>query len=352
VIIVHCIAKVRQLEAGVLAGAGLGKDAKHPEPAPAGAALVERQTLAPAEPIPPGAVWIDLMEPTVEEDQRVQAYLGCKIPTRADPDYSEPPEAHYSDEGARYLYASVVSEPENTPDIVGVTFVLTPNCLVTVRYDPGDAFELFGQKLCKSPNQALHPDAVAVGLVNTIINRSARALSKVGDELDKIASRVFRAKGDQSGRNKIYSDTLDALGREDEKISNLRESLVSLERLLLFLLAEGRPVDAPKPVREATKSALRDLQSLEEDASFKAQKVQFLLDATLGLINLAQNDIIKLFSVLAVIFMPPTLIASIYGMNFKQMPELDWTLGYPLAICAMVCAAIGPYLFFRWKKWL
>jgi magnesium transporter len=352
VIVVHCIAKVRQFEAKVGAGTGPGKSAKHAEPAPAGVALVERKTLAPGEPIPPGAVWIDLMEPTVDEDQRVQAYLGCKIPTRADPDYSEPPEAHYSDEGARYLNASVVSEAENTPDVVGVTFVLTPTCLVTVRYDPGDAFELFGQKLCKSPSAALHPDAVAVGLVNTIINRSARALSKVGDELDRIASTVFRAKGDQSGRNKIYSETLDALGREDEKISNLRESLVSLERLLLFLLAEGRPVDAPKPVREATKSALRDLQSLEEDASFKAQKVQFLLDATLGLINLAQNDIIKLFSVLAVIFMPPTLIASIYGMNFKQMPELDWTFGYPLAICAMVCAGIGPYVFFRWKKWL
>ncbi len=105
-------------------------------------------------------------------------------------------------------------------------------------------------------------------------------------------------------------------------------------------------------MREATKSALRDLQSLEQDASVKAQKVQFLLDATLGLINLAQNDIIKLFSVLAVIFMPPTVIASIYGMNFKEMPELGWRWGYPLAICLMICAAVLPYLFFRWKRWL
>ena len=166
------------------------------------------------------------------------------------------------------------------------------------------------------------------------------------------ASRVFRAKGDQSARSKIYSATLDALGREDEKISNLRESLVELERLVLFLMSEGRSADAPKPVREATKSALRDLQSLEQDATFKAQKVQFLLDATLGFINLAQNDIIKLFSVLAVIFMPPTVIASIYGMNFKEMPELEWRWGYPAAIFLMVCAAVLPYLFFRWKKWL
>jgi magnesium transporter len=121
---------------------------------------------------------------------------------------------------------------------------------------------------------------------------------------------------------------------------------------VLFLMSEGRSADAPKPVREATKSALRDLQSLEQDANFKAQKVQFLLDATLGFINLAQNDIIKLFSVLAVIFMPPTMIASIYGMNFKIMPELDWSWGYPAAIVLMVLVAVGPYLFFRWKKWL
>jgi magnesium transporter len=168
---------------------------------------------------------------------------------------------------------------------------------------------------------------------------------------------VFRAKENKENRNQIYSDTLWDLGREDEKISNLRESLVSIERLLLFLNAEknddsGKPTKALKAVREATKTALRDLQSLEEDASFKAQKVQFLLDATLGLINLAQNDIIKLFSVLAVIFMPPTVIASIYGMNFKEMPELEWRFGYPLAIVLMVCAAVLPYVFFRWKKWL
>ncbi len=200
---------------------------------------------------------------------------------------------------------------------------------------------------------SLSPNSIALGLINTVLNRSARALAISGASLERIGNAVFHAKdSDQATRNRIYTETLSALGREDEKVSNLRESMASLERLLLFLSAEGRPEDLSKSVKQATRAALRDLQSLEEDASFKAQKVQFLLDATLGLINLAQNDIIKLFSVLAVIFMPPTLIASIYGMNFKAMPELDWPWGYPLALCAMVCAAIGPYMFFRWKKWL
>ncbi len=318
----------------------------------AGVASVVCRRLGPNEPIPQGAIWIDLVEPAMEEDQRVQEFVGAPVPTKADPDYTEPPEAHYSENGVRYLHALFISEPDDTPDVTGVTFVVCPTTLVTVRYHPVESFDLFSQKLCRSPGQALFPDAVAVGLINTALNRSARALTKAGESLDRIASAVFRAKGDQSSRNQIYSDTLWALGREDEKISNLRESMVSVERLLLFLIGDGSAERSPKPVREATKTALRDLQSLEEDASFKAQKVQFLLDATLGLINLAQNDIIKLFSVLAVIFMPPTVIASIYGMNFKEMPELEWRWGYPLALVLMVCAAIGPYLFFRWKRWL
>ena len=318
-----------------------------------GSATVSRDVLEPHQPIPPGAIWIDLVEPTVDEDRKVQDFVGVLIPTKADPDYAEPPEAQYAENGVRYLQASLVSEPEDTPDVTDVTFVIAPTTLVTVRYDVCESFELFGQKLARAPGHALFPDAVAIGLVNTAINRSARGLNKAGVSLDRIASRVFRAKeADASRRNQIYSDTLWDLGREDEKISNLRESMVSIERLLLFLSADGLPEKGSKAVRQATKAALRDLQSLEEDASFKAQKVQFLLDATLGLINLAQNDIIKLFSVLAVIFMPPTVIASIYGMNFKEMPELEWRFGYPLAIFLMICAAVLPYLFFRWKKWL
>ncbi len=265
-----------------LAKAGQGADAT-------AIATVARKILEPAEPVPPGAVWIDMIEPTLPEDKEVQEYLGCKIPTRADPDYAEPPEAQYAEDGVRYLHASVISEALDTPDVTGVTFVISDAALVTVRYDASDSFEIFGQKLCRTHTGLLQPDAVAVGLVNTIVNLSARALAKVGANLDEIGNAVFGAEGDNSKRSRIYSTTLGALGREDERISNLRESLLSIERLLLFLSAEGRSDDAPKPVREATKSALRDLKSLEEDANFKAQKVQFLLDATLGFINLRRT---------------------------------------------------------------
>lgn len=310
-----------------------------------GTSPVARRVLEYSEPIPPGAVWIDMIKPTPQEAQEVESYLQCKIPTLGDPDFTEPLEAYYAENGARYLQASVVGEH-------GVIFVIRRPTLVTVRYDTSESFEILGQKLCKSWSHTLEPDLIALGLVHTLVNRSARALGKVGTTLDEIVSAVFSAQGDKTRRAKVYYQTLDALGREEEGISQLRKSLLSLERLLLFLSAEGQVEEISKPVRQSIKAALRDLQSLEEDASFKAQKVQFAHDATLGLINLTQNDIIKLFSVLAVIFMPPTLIASIYGMNFKYMPELNWRFGYPVALFLMVCAAVLPYVFFRWKKWL
>ena len=153
-----------------------------------------RKVLEAAEPIPPGAVWLDMVEPTVSEDQKVELYLGCKVPSRADPDFTEPPNPITPRTGCVTCTAASSANRKTRPDVTGVTFVLTPTTLVTVRYDPGDAFELFGQKLCKSGAQALHPDAVAVGLVNTIVNRSARALNKVGLELIRSQAPSSRPK--------------------------------------------------------------------------------------------------------------------------------------------------------------
>ena len=182
------------------------------------AATVRRKLLEPPEvQIPSGAIWIDLIEPTVEEDRKVQEFVGVPVPTKADPDFTEPPEAYYSENGVRYLHALFISEPEDTPDVTGVTFVIAPNALVTVRYHPVETFDLFSQKLCKAPAQALFPDLVALGLINSSLNRTARALSKAGESLDQIASAIFRVKGDRSKRTQLYSETLDALGRRGRK---------------------------------------------------------------------------------------------------------------------------------------
>ena len=146
-----------------------------------GASTVARQVLECNEPIPPGAVWIDMIEPTQREDQQVEDYLQCKIPTRDDPHFTEPLEAYYAENGVRYLQASVVGK-------TGVIFVICGPTLVTVRYGASESFEILGQKLCNSWGHTLEPDAIALGLVHTLVNRSARALGKVGKTLDEIAA--------------------------------------------------------------------------------------------------------------------------------------------------------------------
>ena len=145
---------------------------------------------------------------------------------------------------------------------------------------------------------------------------------------------------------------LRAIGREGEITSKARESAHSLGRLLTFLIHAANERKEVKPLQARIRTAARDVTSLTDHATFLSGKIVFLLDATLGSINIQQNDIIKIFSVAAVVFLPPTLIASIYGMNFRHMPELEWWYAYPLALALMVVAAIVPYLYFKRRGWL
>src|SRR4051812_24474244 len=193
---------------------------------------------------------------------------------------------------------------------------------------------------------------ILAGLFETVIDRAADVLQMMGDQIDDISRNVFEERTDPSQHNAELQGTLRSLGRLGDLASKQRESLVSIERILLFLSANFRAARVSPELREQVRTALRDLQSLEEHATFQSSKIQFLLDATLGLVNLEQNNIIKLFSVMAVVFMPPTLIASIYGMNFKAMPELDWGLGCPMGVIMMVFAAGLPLLFFPWEGWV
>ncbi len=321
-------------------------------------AHLTRTALAAGEQIPPDVVWIDLLEPTAEEDRAVERYLGIAIPTREDMADIEPSELLYHEDGARYLTARLVYRADTEdPGISACTFILKQNTLVTVRYENPKPFGMFVNRAAKPGGCGFTAEEVMAGLFDTIIDRAAEVLQQTGDRIDAISRRVF-AIGPQEQRRKAarrsdeYSETLRALGLHGDLISKVRESLVSIERVLLYLSVAYRTVKVPVEIREQVRTTLRDLQSLEEHASFQTSKIQFLLEATLGLVNLEQNNIIKLFSVMAVIFMPPTLVASIYGMNFRLMPELEWPWGYPMALAMMVVAAVAPFLFFRWKRWL
>lgn len=311
---------------------------------------LQRQMLDFGEPIPANALWIDLVEPTRAEELLVEKMLGIEMPTREDMEDIELSELLYNENGARYITIKLLVSIDDEPDMAGVTFVLKDNTLVTVRYDEPRAFPMYAFRASKPGGTEGTAESIFQGLIETVIDRSAELLQVTAEGINTLSRSVFEQKGKDASKG--HQDTLRALGHAGTLIAMSRESLVSLERALLFTSASYRGASGKGEMRKELRSVLRDIQSLEEHATFQSGKIQFLLDATLGLVNLEQNNIIKLFSVMSVVFMPPTLIASIYGMNFHIMPELDWQFGYPIAIFVMIMAAITPYFFFRWKGWL
>ena len=325
----------------------------------AGQRLLERRAVNLQDVIPEDTLWLDLIRPTREEELKVEEFAGIEVPTREEMKDIEPSELLYVEDGARYMTGRVLSKVSDSeePGLAGITFILRGNRLITVRHEEPQAFRMFAQRAGRatsgqSQSVVTSGDAILAGLIESVIDRAADVLQLQGERIDRLSGSIFEVQDDPSARNTALQDTLRALGRHGDLISKQRESLVSMERILLSLSATYRTNKAPRDLREDVRSTLRDLQSLEEHATFLSTKIQFLLDATLGLVNLEQNNIIKLFSVMAVVFMPPTLIASIYGMNFKSIPELEWSFGYPMAVVMMVVAAVLPYAFFRWKKWL
>jgi magnesium transporter len=244
------------------------------------------------------------------------------------------------------------ADTEN-PRTTAVTFILASHRLVTVRYDAPKPFVLVENKLGRSCAPAITGEMVLMELLDAVIDRNADILERAGGDMDAISHEIFEPAGAaRTGHAKRYSDILIAIGRKGDLTSKVRESLVSIGRVVTFVAAAVDGVKWSKDMREQLKTMQRDVISLTDHASYLSNKITFVLDAMLGVVNLEQNNIIKLFSVMAVVLMPPTLIASIYGMNFKSMPELEWTHGYPYALVAMLLAAVLPYLFFSWKKWL
>ena len=304
--------------------------------------------------LPESAVWIDLLKPTAAEDKLVERLAGIAVPTREDMQEIEISSRLYIEHGARYMTATLMcaADTEN-PRTTAVTFILASHRLVTVRYDAPKPFLLVENKLARSCAPGLTGEMVLMELLDAVIDRNADILERAGSDMDAISHEIFEPKGAaRTGHAKRYSEIPIAIGRKGDLTSKVRESLVSIGRVVTFVAAAVDGVKWSKDMREQLKTMQRDVTSLTDHASYLSNKIIFMLDAMLGVVNLEQNNIIKLFSVMAVVLMPPTLIASIYGMNFKDMPELQWHLGYPLAVVAMLAAAIGPYMYFKWRNWL
>jgi magnesium transporter len=315
---------------------------------------LKKAKVSDLEALPDNAVWIDLVKPTMVEDKAVERLAGIAVPTREDMQEIEISSRLYIENGARYMTATLMcaADTEN-PRTTAVTFILASHRLVTVRYDEPRPFVLVENKLARACAPGITGEMVLMELLDAVIDRNADILERAGGEMDAVSHQIFEPDGAaRTGHAKRYSDILIAIGRKGDLTSKVRESLVSIGRVVTFVTASVDGVKWSKDMREQLKTMQRDVASLTDHASYLSNKITFILDAMLGVVNLEQNNIIKLFSVMAVVLMPPTLIASIYGMNFKIMPELEWQHGYPMAVVMMVLAAIGPYVYFRWKKWL
>jgi magnesium transporter len=305
-----------------------------------------------ADALPADAVWIDLKSPVPGEDKAVERLVGIEIPTREDMQEIEASSRLYIEHGARYMTATLMCAADSqAPRTTPVTFILAGHRLVTVRYDEPRPFALTAAKLARSCSPNITGDGVLLELLDAVIDRCADILERAGADVDSVSSQIFEPSAER-GHARTYSQILLTIGKKGDLTSKVRESLVSIGRLISFVLVETDAGRWSKEQKVQFKTQQRDVISLTDHASYLSNKITFVLDAMLGVVNLEQNNIIKLFSVMAVVLMPPTLIASIYGMNFRRMPELEWPYGYPLALLAMLLAAVLPYMLFKWKRWL
>jgi magnesium transporter len=298
----------------------------------------------------PSAIWIDLLNITPEEESLVEAALGIDVPTREEMAEIETSSRLYREGEAIFMTAPLLAGTETDHvQSEAVTFILTAHRLVTVRYSQPKSFSLFAERVQKSFNGTPDGEHLLAELLDAIIDRMADALERIAGEINRISLATFKMNKNKKPQN--FSAVLQQIGAQGDLNSKVRESLVSLGRVVTYFEPALEGVNTGTDLKSDIAALHQDVKALLDHASFLSGKINFLLEATLGMINIEQNAIIKFFSVAAVVFLPPTLIASIYGMNFIHMPELAVPWAYPLALCFMVLSAIGPYAYFKKRGW-
>jgi magnesium transporter len=308
-------------------------------------------TVFPSEASLADAVWIDLKSPTDEERAEVEQAFGITPPTREEVSAIEA-SSRLQRAGKALRLSSPLLAVGETSHLSPVGFVLTPDRLVTVRFDHFGAFEM-------AAVHALEDDRItSLGaftcLFESIVDKVADALEDCGGELDQVSRAVFHQKHRRRNADKtelFQRQTLARVGRVGERASQIRDVLLGVGRIVSFVLEVGQD-PAPEPIAARLKAVRQDIASLNDYEAHLANKVQFLLDAVLGFITISQNDIFKVLTVASIVGIPPTLMAGIYGMNFKNMPELNWTWGYPFGWAMIVVSALIPLLWFKWKGWV
>jgi len=299
------------------------------------------------------ALWIDLQEPSPEEERQVESELGIDVPTREEMREIESSNRLYEEDGAVYLTATIVTRLDSDlPQNSQVTFILKDGRLITNRYTDPLPFRRFAAYAERHGNACASGSAVLAGLVEALVNRVADVIERVSADLDSISAEVFtRPSGRRRAAQRDFRAVLERVGQSGELIGKTRESLVSLGRALAFA-QQSTALTLSNDVRTRYRTLSRDIIALSDHASFLGSNVSFILDATLGMISIDQNNILKIFSVVTVFLLPPSVIGTVYGMNFEHMPWLHAQWGFPVALCLMVASAVIPYVIFKRRGWL
>jgi magnesium transporter len=297
------------------------------------------------------ALWIDLYRPLAAEVEKVAAF-GIEIPTLADMEEIEISNRLYHEPAGDYITVVLPGQSEAKEPTSGpVCFILTPERLITVRHHAPRPFETYPERAEKGGAGCDSPEKLFLGLVEEIVGRLADLLESAGRGLEEVYRSIYLA-GEQGKTAARLETALQLIGRDSELIARVRLSLLTLERAIGFNMLALADKKTEVPQRAVAKGLQRDISALEVHCDYLATRVAQATDTTLGMINLLQSATVRIVSVVAVLFLPPTLIASIYGMNFRIMPELAQVWGYPMALGLMVVSAAATYLYFRWKKWL
>ena len=304
--------------------------------------------------MPAAATWIDLEEPTPEEEQAVERSLGFSVPTRADMVEIEPSSRLYERDGALVMTMSVLfGLQENDPQSEPISFVLMDGKLVTVRYVTPKPWLAFSREARVKPELVRDAPTALIRLLDAIVDRLADELEETGAETERISRLIFRREPGTREPGRRLEVLLHRIGKAQSLVGKIRETAVSAARALSFLSSSERlhRPDCDR-ARGQLVSLATDVSALIDHCAFQSSQLTFLLDASLGLISIEQNSAMKLFSWAALIFLPPTLIAGIYGMNFQHMPELEWLFGYPMALVMILMSAVLPLWVLHRKGWI
>jgi magnesium transporter len=292
-------------------------------------------------------VWVDLEAPTADEKRWIRERFGLVIPDDiVDDDLEESARFYEEDNGELHIRSDFLIDDDVAPRNVRVAFVLHESVLFSVHAEDLPVFRLLRLRARRIP--ALIEDAkdVLLKLYDADAEYSADTLEGIYDKLEQVSALVLKEK---SINDETAGQALAAIAKEEDLNGRIRRNVMDTRRALSFMM-RSRMLAAEQ--FEEARQILRDIDSLDSHTAFLFDKINFLMDATVGFININQNKIIKIFSVASVALLPPTLIASIYGMNFRAMPELDWAWGYPFAIALMVASVAAPFIYFRRKGWL